>query len=43
MTSDCVIAATDPACGARFRISRLEKRALHHADFSVVPLGETNG
>lgn len=43
MTTDCVISAPDPACGARFRISRLEKRALHHADFSVVPLGQTNG
>jgi uncharacterized repeat protein (TIGR04076 family) len=43
MTSDCLIASTDPACGARFRISRLEKRKLHHGDFSVVPLGETNG
>ncbi|RYF83377.1 MAG: TIGR04076 family protein [Comamonadaceae bacterium] len=43
MTSDCLIASTDPACGARFKITRLEKRALHHGDFSVVPLGETNG
>lgn len=43
MTSDCLIASTDPACGARFKITRLDKRPLHHADFSVVPLGETNG
>ncbi len=43
MTSDCVIASTDPACGARFKITRLGKRALHHSDFSVVPLGQTNG
>ena len=42
MTSDCLVASTDPACGARFRITRLDKRPLHHADFSVVPLGETN-
>jgi uncharacterized repeat protein (TIGR04076 family) len=42
MTSDCLIASTDPACGARFRITRLGKRALHHGDFSVVPVGETN-
>ena len=43
MTSDCLIASTDPACGARFKITRLGKRALHHGDFSVVPLGESNG
>jgi len=43
MTSDCLIASTDPACGARFKITRLEKRPLHHGDFSVVKLGETNG
>lgn len=42
MTSDCLIASTDPACGARFRITRLDKRQLRHGDFSVVPLGETN-
>lgn len=43
MTSDCLIASTDPACGARFKITRLARRPLHHADFSVVPLGQTNG
>ena len=43
MTSDALIASTDPACGARFRITRLDKRTLHHGDFSVVPLGQTNG
>lgn len=43
MTSDALIASTDPACGARFKITRLEKRALRHGDFSVVPLGQTNG
>ncbi|MGE0798430.1 MAG: TIGR04076 family protein [Lautropia sp.] len=42
MTSDCLIASTDPACGARFRITRLDQRALHHGDFSVVPLGQKN-
>lgn len=42
MTSDALVASTDPACGARFRITRLEKRTLHHGDFSAVPLGETN-
>lgn len=43
MTSDSLIASTDPACGARFKITRLAKRPLHHGDFSVVPVGETNG
>lgn len=43
MSSDCVIASTDPACGARFRITRLAPRTHRHADFSVVPLGTTNG
>ena len=43
MTSDCVIAATDPACGARFRITRLAPRQHSHADYSVVPVGTTNG
>jgi uncharacterized repeat protein (TIGR04076 family) len=43
MTSDCIIAATDPACGARFRITRLAPRQHSHADYSVVPVGTTNG
>ena len=38
MTTDSLIASTDPACGARFRITRLARRRLHHADFSVLPL-----
>ncbi|MBA3478141.1 MAG: TIGR04076 family protein [Lautropia sp.] len=38
MTTDSLIASTDPACGARFRITRLARRKLHHADFSVLPL-----
>ena len=38
MTTDSLIASTDPACGARFRITRLAPRKLHHADFSVLPL-----
>jgi uncharacterized repeat protein (TIGR04076 family) len=39
MTTDTLIASTDPACGARFKITRLARRTLHHADFSVLPLG----
>lgn len=43
MTTDTLIAATDPACGARFRITRLAKRTLHHAEYSVVPLKHDEG
>ena len=38
MTTDTDIASLDPACGARFRITRLGKRTLRHADYSAVPL-----
>lgn len=38
MSTDSVIASTDPACGAQFRITRLGRRKLRHADFSVLPL-----
>jgi uncharacterized repeat protein (TIGR04076 family) len=38
MTTDTDIASLDPACGARFRITRIGKRALRHADYSAVPL-----
>ena len=38
MTTDTDIACLDPACGARFRITRLAKRTLKHADYSAVPL-----
>jgi uncharacterized repeat protein (TIGR04076 family) len=38
MTTDSLIASTDPACGARFKITRLARRKLHHGDFSVLPL-----
>jgi uncharacterized repeat protein (TIGR04076 family) len=38
MTTDTDIASPDPACGARFRITRLAKRALRHADYSANPL-----
>ena len=45
MTTDTLIASTDPACGARFRITRLARRTLHHGDFSALPLtgGEDDG
>ena len=38
MTTDTDIASLDPACGARFRITRLGKRTLRHADYSALPL-----
>jgi uncharacterized repeat protein (TIGR04076 family) len=43
MTTDTLIASTDPACGARFKITRLERRTLHHGDFSVLPLPAAAG
>ena len=38
MSTDSDIARLDPACGARFRITRLEKRTLRHSDYSALPL-----
>jgi len=38
MTTDTDIACLDPACGARFRITRLGKRTLRHSDYSALPL-----
>jgi len=38
MSTDSDIACLDPACGARFRITRLARRTLHHADYSALPL-----
>ena len=43
MTTDSLIASTDPACGAQFRITRLARRKLHHSDFSVLPLAGDAG
>lgn len=38
MLTDTEIACPDPNCGARFRITRTEKRILRHGDCTVVPL-----
>lgn len=38
MTTDAEVACPDPHCGARFRITRLGRRTLRHADTTVVPL-----
>ncbi len=41
MTTDAVIACTDPHCGAGFRITRLDARSYSHAAYSAVPLVDT--
>ena len=38
MSTDTDIACLDPACGARFRITRLGQRTLRHSDYSALPL-----
>lgn len=38
MTTDADIACPDPNCGARFRITRTERRRFRHRDVTVVPL-----
>lgn len=43
MSTDSDIASLDPACGARFRITRLARRTLHHADYSALPLPPPGG
>ena len=41
MLSDSIIACPDPNCGARFKISRMQKRNFSHAECTVVPVSET--
>lgn len=43
MSTDTDIGCLDPACGARFRITRLARRKLHHADYSALPLQHPAG
>jgi len=38
MTTDTEVACPDPHCGARFRITRIGRRAFRHGDVTVVPL-----
>ena len=38
MTTDTEVACPDPHCGAKFKITRLEKRAFKHSETSAVPL-----
>jgi uncharacterized repeat protein (TIGR04076 family) len=43
MSTDSDIACLDPACGARFRITRTARRTLRHGDFSALPLERPAG
>lgn len=38
MLSDAEIACPDPNCGARFRITRMEKKTFRHSETTIVPL-----
>ncbi len=38
MRSDCEFACPDPNCGARFRVTRTNKRILSHSACTKVPL-----
>jgi len=38
MTTDTDIACPDPNCGARFKITRLEKKEFKHSEVTAVPL-----
>jgi len=42
MLSDAEIACPDPNCGARFRITRVEKKTFRHSECTVVPLKGEN-
>lgn len=38
MTTDTKIACPDPNCGAKFKITRLDKRNFNHSDVTKVPI-----
>lgn len=38
MTTDADIACPDPNCGARFRITRKNKRSFRHSETTIMPL-----
>jgi len=38
MTTDTDVACPDPACGTRFRITRIGRRAFRHSETTVTPL-----
>ena len=41
METDTNVICPDPLCGVVMRIQRTERRIVHHADVSAVPLDET--
>jgi uncharacterized repeat protein (TIGR04076 family) len=40
ITTDAIIACTDPNCGGQFRIDRVKRRMFRHGDVTVVPPGK---
>lgn len=42
MTTDAEIACPDPHCGAKFRITRGERRTFSHSEVTRVPLLNSN-
>ncbi len=40
MTTDMDIACPDPNCGARFRVTRMNKRTFSHSECTSVPLSK---
>jgi len=38
MSTDAVIACTDPNCGGLFKITRLKKRTFKHSQATIVPM-----
>jgi uncharacterized repeat protein (TIGR04076 family) len=41
MSTDEVIACPDPNCGARFKITRTQKRIFKHSETTIVPLEDS--
>ena len=42
MATDHIISCPDPNCGARFRISRIERKTIRRSDTTVVPMDDDN-
>lgn len=40
MVTDTRVTCPDPLCGTIMRIDRTERRLLHHADVSAIPIGD---
>lgn len=43
MTTDTDVACPDPNCGARFRITRLDRRTFRHGETTATPLAKEGG